>query len=260
MVALGTAHLGVGCGTSRSLGRSRDGVSWQWEERQAGACGDCQWVGGVAWLDNGSGGVWVAGGGTGTRLYSKDDGRTWTQSNARGRNAYRRFRSDGVRAVGAGQGVLTVVELAPTSAAEPVTWYDSDGPPHESVFLAAGNGAFVAVWYNDGCRFLREGTTWAPCVLPEGRDPVITSVVFGNGKFSILGHGAPLESTDGEHWSLASSGTGTDFRDVAFGNGTYLTPWSYSPDGRSWKNATRSAQNGYAVAAGRLGDAHACPR
>jgi hypothetical protein len=250
----------VGAQNVRLLGRSRDGVSWQWEERQAGACGDCQWLGGAAWLDDGNGGVWIAGGGSGSRLYSKDGGRTWTESDARGRAPYRRFRSDGARAVGAGQGVLTLVELTPASADEPVIWHDSDGPPHESVFVAAGNGAFVAVWYDDGCRFLREGTTWRTCDLPAGRDPVITSVAFGNGKFSILGHGAPIESTDGEHWTLASSGTGTDFRDVAFGNGTYVTSGSYSSDGRSWQNASSSAEHGYAQAAGRLGDGHACPR
>jgi hypothetical protein len=249
----------VGGQNVRLIGRSNDGVSWQWEEGPS--CTDCQWMGGAAWLDDGATGIWIAGGGGGTRLYSRDVGRSWAQSSGPGGLApYRRFRSAGARAVAAGQGVLSVVELAPAGASEPVVWHDSPGSPHESVFVAAGNGAFVAVWYDDGCRWLRTGSTsWQTCSLPAGRDPVITSVVFGNGKFSILGHGAPIESTDGEHWTLASSGTGTDFRDVAFGDGTYVTSGSYSSDARSWQTATRAAEHGYAQAVGRLASGRSCP-
>ena len=125
---------------------------------------------------------------------------------------------------------------------------------------AAGNGAIVAVWYDDGCRWLREGTSWKPCSLPAGRDPVITSVVFGDGKFSILGHGAPIESSDGEHWTLAPSGDGTDFRDVAFDHGTYTTPGSYSSDARTWRSADPGAEHGAAMAAGPLANSASCPR
>jgi hypothetical protein len=249
----------VPSGNVRILGRSEDGLNWQWEER-ASFCTDCEWMGGAAFLDNGQGGIWIAGGGSGTRLYSRNGARSWQQSSAQGIAPYRRFRSLGARAAGAGQGVLTLVELAPAGSSEPVVWHDSAQPTHESVFLAAGNGAFVAVWYNDGCRFLRDGTTWRTCTLPAGRDPVLTSVVFGNGKFSILGHGAPLESTDGEHWTIAPSGSGTDFRDVTYAEGTYATPISYSSDARSWTPAALNAHEGFAMAAGRLAAGRSCPR
>jgi hypothetical protein len=247
-------------GNVRLLGSSVDGVTWQWEEGPL-ACTNCQWMGGAAFLDDGKDGVWIAGGGTGTRLYSKDHGRSWQTSSGEGLAPYRRFRSDGTRAVGAGQGVLTVVELAAAGASEPAIWHDSAEPvAHESVYIAAGNGAFVVIWYDDGCRVLRDGTTFHECDLPSGHDPILTSVVFGDGKFSILGHGAPLQSSDGEHWTLADSGTGSDFRDVAYADGTYATSELYSTDASDWKAASPSALNGTAIAVGKLRDGRSCPR
>jgi hypothetical protein len=251
----------VNGGNARLLARSVDGVNWQWEQRPL-SCTDCQWMGGAAFLDDGKGGgVWIAGGGIGTRLFSRDDGRSWQTSSTQGMAPYRRFRSAGARAVGAGQGVLTVVELAAPGASEPVLWHDSAQPiAHESVYIAAGNGAFVVIWYDDGCRFLREGDSFEPCDLPSGHDPVLTSVVFGNGKFSILGRGAPIESSDGEHWTLANSGDGADFRDVTYAAGSYVTPRAYSSDAIAWEDASPPASNASAIAAGRLAAGQSCPR
>jgi hypothetical protein len=251
---------GTGNGNNvRLLASSVDGLNWQWEER-AGPCNDCQWMGGAAFLDDGKDGLWIAGGGTGTRLYSRDGGRSWQESSTTGIAPYRRFRSQGARAVGAGQGVLSVIELAPAGAVDPVVWRDSAQPiAHETAYIAAGNDTFVVVWYNDGCRFLREGT-WRSCDLPDGHDPVLTSVVFGDGKFSIIGRGAPLESSDGEHWTLVEDGTGTDFRDVTYAADSYVTPTLYSSDARTWQVASPGAEHGSAIASGRLGPGQRCPR
>ena len=242
----------------RLIGRSEDAVNWQWEQRPL-ACSDCQWVGGAAFLDDGAQGIWIAGGGTGTRLYSRDGGRSWHTSSAQGLSAYRRFRSAGARAVGAGEGVLTLVELAAAGASEPVVWRDSAQPiAHESVFIAAGNGTFVVVWHEDGCLFLGADDRWQPCRLPSERDPVITSVVFADGKFTILGRGAPLESRDGREWTLTTGPRGSDFRDIVHGAGVYATPRQHSDDAANWQNANPSAENGTALAVGTL--ASGCPR
>lgn len=251
----------VSSGNARLMGRSVDGVTWEWEQRPL-ACGDCQWIGGAALLDDGHDRLWIAGGGTGARLYSRDDGKSWQTSSGQGMAPYRRFRSLAARAVGAGQGLLTIVEFAPAGSSEPVLWRDSAQPiGHESVFIAAGNGTFVAVWYDDGCRYLPAGaTSWRSCDLPEDRDPVITSVVFGDGKFSILGHGAPIESVDGEHWTMTRDGDGSDFRDVAHAAGSYATPRLHSRDGADWESADPSAEQGTAVAVGALGNGLRCPR
>lgn len=248
-------------GNARLLGRSVDGVTWQWEQRPL-ACSDCQWMGGAAFLDDGKQGVWIAAGGTGSRVFSTDGGRSWQASSTQGTSPYRRFRSEGSRAVGVGAGLLTIVDLAAPGASEPVTWRDSAQPiAHESAYIAAGNGVFVVVWYDDGCRYLRAGaTSFRPCILPSGRDPVLTSVVFGGGKFSIIGHGAPIESSDGEHWTLAEEGDGDDFRDVTYAADTYATPHAYSSDAIHWEDADAPAEHATAIAAGRLGAGQSCPR
>lgn len=244
----------------RLIGRSTDALTWHWEEVPP-ACSDCQWVGGAAFLDDGTRRLWIAGGGVGTRLYSRDDGRSWQTNRERGISAYRRFRSLGSRAVGAGEGVLTIVELAPPGAAEPVTWRDSAQPiDHESVFIAAGNGAVVVVWHRDGCLYLREDDSWQPCNLPSDRDAVITSVVFGAGKFTILGRGAPLESPNGVDWTLSAAPPGSDFRDVVHGAGLYVTPGQHSDDAANWESSSPSAEYGTALAVGALAAGLRCPR
>ncbi len=244
----------------RLIGRSEDALNWQWEQRPL-ACSDCQWLGGAAFLDDGAQGIWIAGGGTGTRLYSRDGGRSWQTSSAQGLSAYRRFRSAGARAVGAGEGVLTVVELAAAGASEPVVWRDSAQPiAHESVFIAAGNGTFVVVWHENGCLFLGADGSWQSCRLPSERDPVITSVVFAADKFTILGRGAPLESRDGQEWKLAAGPRGSDFRDVVHGAGVYATPRQHSVDAANWQSANPSAESGTALAVGTLATGLRCPR
>jgi hypothetical protein len=158
--------------------------------------------------------------------------------------------------------VLSIVELSAPGASEPVVWRDSAHPiAHESVYIAAGNGVFVVVWYDEGCRFLRAGSsTFRACDLPEGHDPVLTSVVFAEGKFSILGRGAALDSTDGEHWTLRAEGSGSDFRDVTYAASTYASAQLYSSDAADWQPADPSALHGTAIAAGKLGTGRGCPR
>ena len=117
--------------------------------------------------------------------------------------------------------------------------------------LACGNGKFVAVGRglsggNYGCAaYSDDGINW---VANEGRvnhGNRYNDVVYGNGKFVLVGDGVAGYSEDGINWTINEIGDYTPWYKVAYGNGKFVmasfsdsTKIMYAADGVSWNESS----------------------
>lgn len=153
-----------------------------------------------------------------------------------------------------------------------VTWTDTVAPGRVAS-LAFGNHRFVALGKGDSVNHLRtwrsssaDGSTWASAELATTDLVSWNSVAFGNGLFTCVGSGQPIDtSADGINWNHSGPGlpyseTGSGFQ-AAYGSAGYLllasqsdtagVTWVHlSPDGTNW---TSSQAVGLPAGVARLG-------
>jgi len=187
---------------------------------------------------------WGVSGNTG-RVFSSPDGATWSSVAT---------PATSLRALAYGAGRLVAVGVGGVIVTSPdgVTWtLAQSGTTNQFLGVNFVNGRFVAVGVNGLILTSPDGLVWTNRSL-AGLTTGLQGTAFGNGRFVIVGQGlrALVTSTDGENWTVTTSGPAQNMvlngvaasssAVVAVGNlGTILT----SSDKATWTARTTANTN-----------------
>jgi hypothetical protein len=197
--------VAVGGDANSMVMRSLDGVHWQEDLHPTSSCAgesyppSCQnWMGGVAY----GGGTWLAGGGNGALMRSRDGGLTWTGLHPQPTpNAIRDLAyGDGRFVAGTDQGVVLVSRDEGDSWTAHALWtYDTQIAYGAGVFIAWGahwNGSA----FDRGCFVGKSsGDSWSACAPRHVADA--TSFAHDGTQWVAAIAGGYATSTDAVTWT-----------------------------------------------------------
>lgn len=196
--------IAVGGDQNGMVMRSLDGEHWEEDVHPTSACpgetypSSCKnWLGAVAYHD----GVWLAGGGNGATMRSRDDGRSW-------RGLHQGFPEKHIRALGAGAGRfiagtdgggLYVTSDDGDSWSPKSVW--SGAPSNAVLRIAYGNQVFVAYSETGDACFVSHdlGDSWQPCARAAQGG---TSYVFDGERWIAALSDSYAVSMDALAWSV----------------------------------------------------------
>ncbi len=202
---------------------SRDGITWENENRAAGA-----WIGNVGYLQ----GQFVAAGGNGLRIRSTDSAKTWKDAAGYQDIHYRDLVVGLNMAVAVGHTYAGVGAICTTS--DGTTWVTrvSTGATFNSV--AFGHDTFVAVGNTGRLAYSFDGVSWVDVTTLQTTEG--ESVVFTGTEFIASMGAKSFRSSDGVTWSSLGASRAVHFYafDHAFSLGWPATIVS-STNFTSWK-------------------------
>jgi hypothetical protein len=113
-------------------------------------------------------------------------------------------------------------------SADGVSWtHLATIPNHRLGDIVCVGGKFVAVGQSGGILTSADGTTWKVTAAPEIKDR-LNAVAYADGTYVAVGDGGVVvTSTDGENWTEQVSLGSDTLRDVAYGNGRFVTVGGY---------------------------------
>jgi hypothetical protein len=204
----------------------------------------------------------VAAGYAGLRVASYDGGRTWV--NKRTLSNVAADDADNLRGVTYGAGLFVAVGHKIFTSPDGGAWQQREHPKENGQWLGDveyGNGRFVATGGYGYSAWSIDGIVWQ-----EGGSlgtEASRSLAFGNGEFRTqTDPGNWYRSTDGESWTLHSSGHSEriafcagSFKDApdcgpAFGHGVYVRGGGWNSGSIEW---SEDAQNWTSVTVGHVG-------
>jgi hypothetical protein len=192
---------------------------------------------------------WIAGGTGSNRLFTSDDGATWTPRTLPG--------SDPVLGLTRGPDLFVVVGSASVvTSPDGVTWTVGSVAAGNAVIY--GGGLYVAVGGSGKIYTSPDGLTWTS--RTSGTTSPLLAVAYGGGQFVAVGGAsasAPIVRTspDGVTWTSRTAGGSNQFKGIAYGNGVFVavgpngTVYT-SPDGVTWTSRTAQNRSYLAVAYG----------
>jgi hypothetical protein len=205
--------IAVGGDLNSMVMRSLDAVHWQEDLHPLQGCNDpgypssCNnWMGGVAYAD----GVWLAGGGNGALMRSRDAGATWQGVHPKlTPNAIRHMAGGSGRFVaGADQGAVFVSPDAGDSWTRFDLW--TGHSQAEGMRVAHGGGSFIAwgSWWNgsqmeQSCFASSDkGDHWNPCAASVAKS---SSFVYDGARWVTRTSGGYATSSDAVSWTEHSA-------------------------------------------------------
>lgn len=205
--------IAVGGDQNGMVMRSLDGEHWQQDVHPTNACpgegypSSCtNWMGGVAYQN----GVWLAGGGNGATMRSRDGGRTWE-------GLHHGFPEKPIRTMSAGAGrfiagadggLLFVTKDDGDSWSMKSPW--SGAPSNAALEAAFGNGTFVAFGTSEvaserACFVSSDvGDTWQPCAASVKQS---RSFVHDGQQWVTAASGGYATSPDAKTWTMHAAQT-----------------------------------------------------
>ena len=117
--------------------------------------------------------------------------------------------------------------------------------------IAYGNGLFIAVSSNGTNRLMRsvDGVNWTP--LSGAESNTWESIAYGDGRFVVRrAYRSMVSDDDGDSWSVViSSGIGPSNINMTYGDGLFVAVGGNtiitSPDGTSWTNRSAPEPNSW---------------
>jgi hypothetical protein len=207
--------IAVGGDLNSMVMRSLDAVHWQEDLHSSQGCSDSgypsscnNWMGGVAY----GGGVWLAGGGNGALMRSRDAGLSWQGVHPKNTpNPIRHMAAGSGRFVaGADQGAVFVSQDAGDSWTRFDLW--TGHSQAEGMRVAHGAGSFIAwgSWWNgsqieQACFVSSDkGDHWKACAASVANS---NSFVYDGTRWVTRAAGGYATSSDGVAWTMhAASG------------------------------------------------------
>ncbi|MDH5785412.1 MAG: hypothetical protein OEZ16_07360, partial [Chromatiales bacterium] len=213
------------------VGRSTDGVNWNWLSRPCST-----WTTGENWMDLAYGnGKYVAVGQEGCIMNSVDDGATWSEITPPVSDQLNDVIWDGAQFVAVG--VAGTILTSPDGTG----WTQRTSPSSETLITAVydGNGLYVAVGNNGTVLNSANGIDWTQPPAPTGNH--IRALTFGNGKF-VAGAavGVLLTSSDGVNWdtpylySITNALTATCYDGTTYAAFSDIGDYFTSTDAVNW--------------------------
>jgi len=122
----------------------------------------------------------------------------------------------------------------------PDTFADFNVNEDDLYDIVYANNRFVAVFYDSTLTSTNNGATWTRALIGTARSQYL-SLAQGNNLFVVGGQGGDLRtSTNGTAWTQRTSGVGSQFADVTYGNGRFLASSASalitSTDGITWRD------------------------
>lgn len=209
----------VATGYYGSIFTSTDGVSWTDESIDSGS---------LSWVAYG-GGRFVAA--SSTQIFvSTDEGESWAETLDYG--SFNAQNGNSITGLASGGGSFVVVGLTSIAAGFGFIMRSSDGntwtdvtpstTPNQFTSVSYANGQFIAAT-NTGSLYRSSdgGLTWSsPTVIPQYSDMVL-KIVYGNGKYLILGDYSILTTTDFSSFKTLYDGS-VNFTSVTFNGSLFV--------------------------------------
>jgi hypothetical protein len=224
VITYGNGRFFAGGESGRMAFSTDKGVSWTAVENTTFGSNN---VNGIAWGGNN----WIAVGSLRMARSDNAEGTSWTGSSSnipfdflQGAPNLRDiiFANNRFVIVGAAGGQGHGASLAHSSNGINWTMYDMEGLSSAPLTgIAFGSGKFVTVSENT-ILYSSNGSDWSD--VEEGTlGKSLLNIAAGAGKFIAVGsRGANLSSTDGIKWTALPDFAQVNFRDITYGNGTWV--------------------------------------